>query len=522
MSSVLSRQCHRLRESLPSYAEGRLGGPAQAEVEAHLAACPRCAAEVAELRVMLVALRAVPQEPLPTHLVAKVQRAVAARPAARPRLVWTRFVLPLAAGVGLFAIVAATRVADQLPSMPWMPKQNAGQTAELPRAQSGPALVAEKAALPRAAGVPGASGPAQLKAGADHQPPPVKSTPSPTQAEAGPAPPAPVRMSKVATANSTMAKPASTETPTPMAKAAPGAATAPRLFSQPAALEPATAEQPSMGGGGRAGGALPEANRAAGAGPGKPPSGLADSSASLRSGIGESATAKARMPRDGGAPESRGWRAPRRMGPNGRAAWRQKVGRGPAPGMSATGRGQARAKAEAPSATPRRAAASPGVILTQQGGGLAVALRLPSEGGERQVEVSSGGRTIYRGALADVGQIVLSTETKGSGPKLLPLRVASPTGAKDYTVFLPSYQRIGQPPTGAVVRRYREASLAHVLSDLSTRAGLIFFVEGPLERPVTAELRLDTPKAAVEALAAYLGYTAHTDDLVVYTLLPRP
>jgi hypothetical protein len=228
------------------------------------------------------------------------------------------------------------------------------------------------------------------------------------------------------------------------------------------------------------------------------------------------------MPRDGGAPSDRASRAPRWLGPNARAKWREKVGRGPAPGMSSTGRGQARAKVEAPSPTPRRAPTSPGVILTQQGGGLAVALRLPAEEGEQQVVVSSGGRTIYRGALADVGQIVLSTETKGSGPKLLPLRVTSPTGAEDYTVFLPSYQRIGQPPTGAVVRRYREASLAHVLSDLSTRAGLIFFVEGSLERPVTAELRLDTPKAAVEALAAYLGYTAHTDDLVVYTLLPRP
>ena len=87
------------------------------------------------------------------------------------------------------------------------------------------------------------------------------------------------------------------------------------------------------------------------------------------------------------------------------------------------------------------------MILTQQGGGLAVALRLPSEQGEQQVEISSGGRTIYRGALADVGQLVLSTETKGSGPKLLPLRVTSPSGARDYTVFLPSYQRIGRPAT---------------------------------------------------------------------------
>ena len=89
--------------------------------------------------MILATLRAVPPEPLPDHLVAKVQRAVAARPVARPRLAWTRFALPLAAGVGLFAIVAATRVADQLPSMPWMPGQKVAQTAESPLARAGPA-----------------------------------------------------------------------------------------------------------------------------------------------------------------------------------------------------------------------------------------------------------------------------------------------------------------------------------------------------------------------------------------------
>ena len=171
---------------------------------------------------------------------------------------------------------------------------------------------------------------------------------------------------------------------------------------------------------------------------------------------------------------------------------------------------------------PRSVAGAPGLFLTRQGDRLAVALRLPPAAGEKEVEVSVAGRTIRRGALAEAEQIVLSTEAKGSGPKVLSIRVTSSAGVKDYTAFLPSYQRMGGPATGPVVRRYRNVSLASVLSDLSTRAGLVFLVEGSLKRSVTAELRLDPPKLGVEALATYLGYEAHTDDLVVYTLTPRP
>lgn len=62
--------CKRVEENLPLYFYDELGGEPRAEMEAHLAACPRCAATAEELRRLSAALGARPvAEPSPDLLV---------------------------------------------------------------------------------------------------------------------------------------------------------------------------------------------------------------------------------------------------------------------------------------------------------------------------------------------------------------------------------------------------------------------------------------------------------------------
>jgi len=61
--------CKRVEENLPLYFYDELGGEPRAELEAHLAACPRCAATAEELRQLSAALAARPiAEPSPDLL----------------------------------------------------------------------------------------------------------------------------------------------------------------------------------------------------------------------------------------------------------------------------------------------------------------------------------------------------------------------------------------------------------------------------------------------------------------------
>lgn len=62
--------CQRVEESLPLYFYDELGGEPRAEIEAHLAACPRCAATAEEFRRLRAALAERPAlEPSPDLLV---------------------------------------------------------------------------------------------------------------------------------------------------------------------------------------------------------------------------------------------------------------------------------------------------------------------------------------------------------------------------------------------------------------------------------------------------------------------
>lgn len=61
--------CERFEELLSAYLEGELGAAEKAEVDAHLAACPECAALVALMKETTVAMAAFPEaEPSPALL----------------------------------------------------------------------------------------------------------------------------------------------------------------------------------------------------------------------------------------------------------------------------------------------------------------------------------------------------------------------------------------------------------------------------------------------------------------------
>jgi len=108
--SSLPRECAKLREHLPELAEGVLGGSDRARLEGHLASCPRCAAELADLRAVVSALRTIPPDPLPAHILGSVRRAVAgrARPIARtPVQHWARLVLASSAAAVVLAMALA-------------------------------------------------------------------------------------------------------------------------------------------------------------------------------------------------------------------------------------------------------------------------------------------------------------------------------------------------------------------------------------------------------------------------------
>lgn len=130
MDSRLSRDCQKLREYLPEYAEGRLAGRARARVERHLGTCARCAHEVAYLRSMIGTVRAIPAESAPDDLVARVCQAIdeqAPAPAA-PVFTWVRLAVPAAVltGVVAVALVLKTPVTRDLPSSAKAPSESVG------------------------------------------------------------------------------------------------------------------------------------------------------------------------------------------------------------------------------------------------------------------------------------------------------------------------------------------------------------------------------------------------------------
>ena len=109
MAENLSRTCQKLRPLLPEHAEGKLSGSPLARVERHLAECSRCSAELADLRTVIAAARAIDADPVPPGLVSRLRGAVADLPetAAGPPRFWPRVAVPVAVATGFVAVAFA-------------------------------------------------------------------------------------------------------------------------------------------------------------------------------------------------------------------------------------------------------------------------------------------------------------------------------------------------------------------------------------------------------------------------------
>ena len=122
--------CTQARDQFPELLDGRLAGPAAADVRAHLAACPDCQREFASLNKTLAALDALPTpNPSPRFrnnfyamLEAEKTSAVSVFAARRQthasRLTLLRWILsPLAAcGLLVLGFIAGTRYAPPAPA----------------------------------------------------------------------------------------------------------------------------------------------------------------------------------------------------------------------------------------------------------------------------------------------------------------------------------------------------------------------------------------------------------------------
>jgi len=122
---------------LPEHAEGRLSGRLRARLERHLAGCERCSAELADLRTVIRAVRAVGEDPVPEDLVPNLRRRLAAEgpsPSPAPQF-WARMAVPVAVATGLVAVAFAFHV-SRPPGARLAPEPAAGITAEVPEEQA--------------------------------------------------------------------------------------------------------------------------------------------------------------------------------------------------------------------------------------------------------------------------------------------------------------------------------------------------------------------------------------------------
>ena len=114
MIGRLPYECESIRERLPEYAEGALMGSDLTRVEQHVSSCGRCQQEIADLRLVIGAVRSVPADEAPDTLVPRLRRALQKRlPAARARPLWPRLAVPVAILTGVIAVSFALRAPQQ-------------------------------------------------------------------------------------------------------------------------------------------------------------------------------------------------------------------------------------------------------------------------------------------------------------------------------------------------------------------------------------------------------------------------
>lgn len=103
--------CVKASEYLHSYIDDALSATMRRELEAHLAVCPGCAAELEALHSLSKALRALPREELPPGFSQSLHEALSAEPAPPQPTLWQRgWVKGMAAAACLLLVIGALSV----------------------------------------------------------------------------------------------------------------------------------------------------------------------------------------------------------------------------------------------------------------------------------------------------------------------------------------------------------------------------------------------------------------------------
>jgi uncharacterized membrane protein YgcG len=458
MSHQIPKECERFRELLPEQAEGRLVGRERVRVERHLAGCPRCSAEVEDLRAVISSVRAVPGEEVPEDLIPRVRRAVQekvpARAPAAAHLPWARLAIPVAVLMAVVGITFALRAPkqQQLAAGSGIVGKRAGAPAVQPRqqAQPGPADNLQMASKP-AEGVAAPAASAASARGDEREP-----------SSAGIIPPVP---------NVSISGRLGGEGEAPAAEAEAPAAAKEETLKRGTSAPPLPYAMKGRGGAARGGGGAGGGRGGGGGGRG----------AGGRAGM--PAQAPPQPAREQGA-ESRGVMA--------------DLSQKPLPPIGAV------------------------VTLAQSRDGKMLALKLSAETPVERISLSLGKAPPqsyrWQGPAAAPAWIPLTAEQLGPGPAQIPVRIEAGSLTRSYVLFLPVMSRLGESAALAPAVRYDARPLSAVLGELTALTGFIVLAESPLDAAVTGQVPLGTPGEALTWVAGEAGFEVHSESGLAYTL----
>ena len=477
MANVPPRECEKLRERLPEFADGSLSGPDRARLESHLGQCPRCAAELEDLRTVISAVRSIEPDEVPENLLPRLRQAVRERAPAPTGLtrLWPRIAVPVAVAVGVVAISFSLR-APRRAALP-QGAQDRYVTAQAPAKMRAPALTRSARSAARES-VAIAQAP---KSAPEELPLPDAQPSQPSEARAlrslG-------RTERFELKDGLAASPAPPAPPHPAAFDAVAETTGP---PEPSAESPLAAERENayapiarggrggggVGGGGEIRGSAPRTSRAP-----SPPDG---SRAAAPSALG--AHEEDRRPCD---------------------AWRGR-------------RADAGADAEVPP-PPFTAKA----MLVQQDGGPAIALQLGAEEPFAEISVYLGKaperHLIWQGPSSAGVSIVLTGEHVTSTPAAIPVALESAGGARNYVLFIPTMARLGETAPSAPRGTYRAQTLSQVLAEFTALTGLVVLAEEPLSEALRGDGPAGPPDAALQEIAAKAGLEIERAGDIVFNL----
>ncbi|MBN1460082.1 MAG: zf-HC2 domain-containing protein [Armatimonadetes bacterium] len=454
----MPKECEKTREQLPEYADGSLVGAPKLAVERHLETCARCTAELAELRTVIAAARAVPQEDPPEHLADRVTRAVRSQAPAAPSRFWVRLAVPAAVLTGVVAVTFALR----------MPAQTRRSMLPATEQKGMAALERESARSEFAPGV----GSVQLS--------PVPQAETDTRADG------------VFFAEDEA-----------------------RAARQPLSGLGIRKEEGLRGGiTGRAGRGGPR--RAEGeldyAPPPDEPAPRVDSlSAGRHMGEEQAETVPDTYhDRDQVAIADR-VSAEQKAATAGPPRPRQEV-----EGLTLT------AESAAVALPPRPPVSTTITVVRAGSGGHLLALQLSGAAPVRELSLQVGDTpaTTHQW-VGDPGRpalIPLPTERIGTGPAAIPVTVMTDKGEGEYVLFMPTLARLGESAPQAPAGRWQETEVKQALFDLSMFTGLVILAEEPLTTQLSGDIPAGTPADALQRLAAEAGFEVHREGTLAYTL----